>query len=140
MFRKEYKIKWKIEGVVDCMGLIYTSIRVKELNTKYMGMRIVGRRSWVPGEKVVMLITKDKRQRLNLMHFSKGCVHYTQYKEGSELDHLMFEVEDAKKLYNKLVANGAPVAMKLWEEKSFAMGYVKDPNGIWIGLRSGKSK
>ncbi|MGA2800530.1 MAG: VOC family protein [Candidatus Micrarchaeaceae archaeon] len=128
------------------MGFIYTSIRVKDLKksiefyTKYLGMRIVGRRSWVPGEKVVMMVAKEGGQRLNLMHFSKSCMHYTPYKEGSELDHLMFEVRDAKKLYDKLVASGAPVAMKLWEEKNFAMGYVKDPNGIWIGLRSGKSR
>jgi lactoylglutathione lyase len=128
------------------MGLIYTSIRVKDLKesiefyTKHMGMKVVGRRSWVPGEKVVMLVTKDSKQRLNLMYFAKNCVHYSTYKTGSELDHLMFEVDDAKKLYNKLIANGAPVAMKLWEEKDFAMGFVKDPNGIWIGLRSGKSR
>jgi lactoylglutathione lyase len=128
------------------MGLIYTSVRVKDLKksidfyTKYMGMRIVGRRSWVPGEKVVMLQAKGSNQRLNLMHFSKSCMHYTPYKTGSELDHLMFEVSNAKKLYNELVAKGAPVAMKLWEEKGFAMGFIKDPNGIWIGLRSGKSR
>jgi lactoylglutathione lyase len=128
------------------MGLVYTSIRVKDLKksidfyTKYMGMRVVGRRSWVPGEKVVMLLTKDSKQRLNLMHFSKNCMHYTPYKTGSELDHLMFEVGNAKKLYNELVAKGAPVAMKLWEEDGFAMGFVKDPNGIWIGLRSGKNR
>jgi catechol 2,3-dioxygenase-like lactoylglutathione lyase family enzyme len=128
------------------MGLAYTSIRVKELKksvdfyTKYLGMRVTGRRSWVPGERVVMLRARDSGQRLNLMHFSKGCVHYTPYKEGSELDHLMFEVNDAKKLYDRLVANCAPVAMKLWEEKGFALGFVKDPNGIWIGLRSDKSR
>jgi catechol 2,3-dioxygenase-like lactoylglutathione lyase family enzyme len=128
------------------MGLIYTSIRVKDLKkstafyTKYMGMRVVGRRSWVPGEKVVMLLTKGSKQRLNLMYFSKSCVHYTPYKSGAELDHLMFEVDDAKRLYNKLVAGGAPAATELWEDQGFAMGFVKDPNGIWIGLRSGKSR
>ncbi len=131
--------------MIDCMGLIYTSIRVKDLKksiafyTRQMGMRVTGRRSWVPGERVVMLSAKDSKQRLNLMHFAKGCMHYTPYKTGSELDHLMFEVKDAKRLYDKLVAAGAPVAMKLWEEKGFALGFVKDPNGIWIGLRSGDS-
>ncbi len=128
------------------MGLDYACIRVKEMKksldfyTKYLGMKIIGRRSWVPGEKVVMLTSKEGKQKLNLIHFSKSCKLYSPYKEGSEMDHLMFEVADAKKLYDRLVANGAPVAMKLWEEKNFAMGYVKDPNGIWIGLRSGSSK
>jgi lactoylglutathione lyase len=128
------------------MGLSYTSIRVKDLKksvefyTKYLGMKVVGRRSWVPGEKIVMLLSKGTGQRINLMHFSKGCMWYTPYKSGSELDHLMFEVDDAKKLYEKLVAKGAPAATELWEHGGMTMGYVKDPNGIWIGLRSGRKK
>jgi lactoylglutathione lyase len=129
------------------MGLIYTSIRVKDLNksvkfyTKSLGMKVIGRRSWVPGEKIVMLVSGDSKQRINLMHFSKGCMWYTPYREnGSELDHLMFEVKDAKKLYGKLVAKGAPAATELWEHSGMTMGYVKDPNGIWIGLRSERKK
>ena len=43
-----------------------------------------------------MLLAKDSGQHLNLMHFSKSCMHYTPYKTGSELDHLMFDVADAK--------------------------------------------
>jgi len=132
--------------MTDYMGLAYTTIRVKDLKkstefyTKYLGMRITGRKSWIPGERIVMLASKDGGQRLNLMHFAKGCKLYEPYKTGSEMDHLMFEVSDAKKLYDRLVARGAPVAMKLWEEKGFALGFVKDPNGIWIGLRSGNHR
>jgi len=128
------------------MGLLYTSIRVKDLKksvefyTKYLGMKVIGRKSWVPGEKIVMLLSKDTGQRLNLIYFSKSCMHYTPYESGSELDHLMFEVDDAKKLYEKLVAKGAPIAMKLWEENGFAMGWIKDSDGIWIGLRSESRK
>jgi predicted enzyme related to lactoylglutathione lyase len=85
-----------------------------------------------------MLISKDSGQRLNLMHFEKGSEHYEAYKTGSEMDHLMFELDDAEKLYNKLVAKGAPIAMELWEEDGFSLGFVKDPNGIWIGLMSDK--
>lgn len=126
------------------MGLMYATIRVKDLKksvnfyTKYLGMRIVGRASWVPGEKIVMLMSRESKQRLHLVHFSKGCVHYSAYRTGSEMDHLMFEVDDARKVYDTLVANGAQIGMKLWEEKGgFKLGFVKDPNGIWIGLRSG---
>ncbi len=126
------------------MGLAYASIRVKDVKksvdfyTKQMGMRVTGRRSWVPGETVVMLVSKDSGQRLNLMHYTKSCRLYAPYKEGAEMDHLMFEVDDAKKAYEKLVKKGAPVASKLWEDDGFAMGFVKDPNGIWVGIKSDK--
>jgi predicted enzyme related to lactoylglutathione lyase len=58
--------------------------------------------------------------------------------EGGEMDHIMFTVDDAEKKYNKLVKKGASVAMKLFEGKSMKMGFVKDPDGIWIGLRNKK--
>lgn len=124
------------------MGLLYTSIRVKDLDkslkfyTKSLGMRIVERRSWIPGEKTVVLVSGDTKQKIRLMWYSKTCRLYTPYKEnGVELDHLLFEVKDAKKAYDKLVKEGAPVAMKLFEN-GVTMGFVKDPNGIWIGLIS----
>lgn len=128
------------------MGLLYTSIRVRDLKAsidfyvKHFGMKIVGRRSWVPGEKIVMLLSKDSGQHLNLIWFSKSCMHYKPYESGDELDHLMFEVKDARKLYEELVANGAPVAMELHEDEDVAIGFVKDPDGIWIGLRSENKK
>ena len=129
------------------MGLSYTSIRVKDVKkstefyTRRLGLRLIGRRSPIPGEEVVSLEDKSTKQRINLMWYSKSCTIYTPWKEdGVELDHLMFEVDDAKKAYNKMVKAGAPVAMKLREFESkgkrIAMGFVKDPNGIWIGFRS----
>ena len=129
------------------MGLSYTSIRVKnvkkstEFYTKRLGLKLIGRRSPIPGEEIVSLEDKSTKQRINLMWYSKSCAIYTPWKEdGVELDHLMFEVDDAKKAYNKMVKAGAPVAMKLREFESkgkrIAMGFVKDPNGIWIGFRS----
>ena len=125
------------------MGLAYTSIRVTNLKrstdfyTKLMGMKIIGRRSFVPGEKIVMLVSPDTKQRLSIMYFSKNCMWYTPYKkDGSELDHLLFEVRDAKKAYQKLIASGAPPATELWGQNGRYMGYVKDPDGIWVGVRS----
>ena len=128
------------------MSLVYTAIRVKDIKKslafyKSMDMKVIGRKSWVPGERVVSLVSKDTGQRLNLIWFSKSCMWYTPWKnDGVELDHLMFEVKDAKKLYEKLVEKGAPVATELWEWKERTMGFVKDPNGIWIGLRSENKK
>jgi catechol 2,3-dioxygenase-like lactoylglutathione lyase family enzyme len=125
------------------MGLLYTSIRVKDLKkslafyTKVMGLKIIGRRSAVPGEKIVNLEDRATKQRLNLMWYAKSCRWYVPYKmNGVELDHLMFEVKDARKAYARLVRRGAPAATKLFEGKERTMGLVKDPNGIWIGVMS----
>ncbi len=81
------------------------------------------------------------------MHYSKSCRIYTPWKQdGVELDHLMFAVKDAKKSYAALVKSGAPVAFKLWEHEfperkpKMVMGFVKDPNGIWVGVRSEAKK
>lgn len=125
------------------MGLQYTAIRVKDLKksvafyTKAMGLKVVGKRSPVPGEKIVNLLDKATGQRVNLMWYAKSCRWYTPYKNnGVELDHLMFEVKDAKKSYAQLVKKGAPAATKLFEGPERSMGLVKDPNGIWVGVMS----
>ena len=129
------------------MGLLYTSIRVRDLKkslpfyTKKLGMKVVGRKSYMPGQTVVTLTSSDTKQSMRMMHYEKGCKLYTPYKlDGVELDHLTFKVPDAKKLFNRLVKAGAPVASPLWENDDIAMGYVKDPDSIWIGLISYKKK
>ena len=132
------------------MGLEYTSIRVKDMDesvrfyTEYLGLSVIGRRSPIPGEEIVSLEDKSTKQRINLMWYAKDCEIYAPWKEdGVELDHLMFAVNDAKERYDALVKTGAPVAMELrefeHEGKKIAMGFVKDPNGIWIGFRSESS-
>ncbi len=129
------------------MGLLYTSIRVRELNkslpfyTKKLGMRVVSKKSYMPGQAVITLISKDTKQSMRLMHYTKSCKLYTPYKlDGVELDHLTFKVPDAKKLFNRLVKAGAPVASPLWENDDVAIGYIKDPDGIWVGLMTFKGK
>ncbi len=123
------------------MGLIYASIRAKDLKTtvafytKLMGMKITGTRSHWPGEKIVSLASPDTGARLNIMYYAKYCKLYTPYKkDGVELDHLMFQVKDFRKAFDKLVKSGAPVAMGPFESKERSIGFVKDPNGIWVGL------
>ncbi|MFN7990879.1 MAG: VOC family protein [Candidatus Micrarchaeia archaeon] len=125
------------------MGLMYASIRVKDMKksvgfyTKSMGLKVIGRRSPIPHEEIVMLEDRKTGQRLNLMWYGKKCRWYAPYKmDGVELDHLMFEVDDARKAFAKLVKKGAPVAFDLMEREGRAFAMVKDPNGIWIGLMS----
>ncbi len=126
---------------------MYTSIRVINLKksvdfyTRVLGMKVIGLRSPVPGEKIVNLEDKQTHQKLNLMWYDKSCRWYTPYKKnGVELDHLMFSVKDAKSAYKRMMKNGATKATDIWEGKERTMGLVKDPNGIWIGVFSQNKK
>jgi lactoylglutathione lyase len=129
------------------MGLNYVAIRVIDLEkslkfyTEDLGLKIIDRSSHMPGEQIVSLQDEQTGQRLNMMYYSEDCKLYTPYKmDGVELDHLMFMVDDVKKIFDELVEKGAPIAMNLVERDTdkghFAMGMIKDPNGIWIGFRS----
>lgn len=128
------------------MGFLYAAIRVKDVKEsvafyKSMGLKVTGTRIPIPDETVISLLDEGTGQRLQLMHYGKKCRIYAPWKEdGVEMDHLMFEVKDAKKAFNKLGAKGAPIAMELFERDTetghFAMGFVKDPNGIWVGVKS----
>jgi len=129
------------------MGLLYASIRVRDpkksvaFYTKNFGMKVTERKSYMPGEQVITLYSADTKQHMRMMYYSKSCELYAPYKlDGVELDHLTFEVPDAKKLYNRLVKAGAPAATKLWERDGTAMGFVKDPDKIWVGMVSHSKK
>ena len=129
------------------MALSYVAIRVNDLEkslkfyTEDLGLKILEKNSYMPGEQVISLVDEETGQRLNIMYYAENCALYTPWKmDGVELDHLMFVVKDAKKKFNEMVERGAPVARELMERKTdqgeFAMGFVKDPNGIWVGFRS----
>ncbi|VVC00576.1 Glyoxalase/Bleomycin resistance protein/Dioxygenase superfamily protein [uncultured archaeon] len=129
------------------MGLLYSSIRVKDVKkslnfyVKYLGMKEIDRKSYMPGETVITLVSKDTKQQMRMMHYTKSCKLYSPWKEnGVELDHLSFKVPDAKKAYNFLVKKGAPIASPLFENENVTLGYVKDPNGIWVGLVTYRNK
>jgi catechol 2,3-dioxygenase-like lactoylglutathione lyase family enzyme len=129
------------------MGLLYASIRARNIKrsvdfyTKKLGMKVTGKRTPIPGEIVYTLTSPETGQRLTIMWYGKNCRLYKPYEKGDEMDHLMFGVKDAKKTFTTLVKSGAPVAMDLFEGTAgFTMGFVKDPDGIWVGLRSGGDK
>jgi len=130
-----------IKPMVIEMGFLMTSIRVRDVKKalafyKSLDMKVTDRKSYMPGETVITLFSPDTKQSLRLMHYTKSCKLYKTYEKGDEMDHLTFMVKDAKKEFEKLVKKGAPVAMPLWEGNEITMGMVKDPDGIWIGLRS----
>jgi catechol 2,3-dioxygenase-like lactoylglutathione lyase family enzyme len=74
--------------------------------------------------------TKD--QRLELNWYPKGSRFHEGYRNGSELDHIGFVVDDAVKWYNRMIKKGAKSACPPFGDEDETLAYVKDPDGIWI--------
>jgi lactoylglutathione lyase len=121
------------------MRLYYAGIRVRDLKrsvdfyTKALGMKVVARRTMPHGGKYVHLKSPGSPQRLELNWYPEGSKFFTPYRRGEELDHLAFEVEDARRAFEELVAQGAGVAVSPADSKGTEI-YVTDPDGMWIEL------
>jgi len=63
-----------------------------------------------------------------------------EYKEGDELDHLGFEVEDAHKELERFRTLGVEIAQEPYETENVVVFFAKDPNGIWVEVYSRKRK
>lgn len=50
------------------------------------------------------------------------------------IDHLAFWCKDVRRGFEKVLAGGATSALKPWDEDSYALAFVKDPDGVMIGL------
>ena len=123
------------------MGYLQTAIRTRNVAKslafyKALGMKVTDRQSYMPGEQVITLYSPDTKNSLRVMYYAKNCKLYKTYKKGDEMDHLTFMVKDAAKDFARMVKRGAPVAFPLWVGKEVTMGMIKDPDGIWIGIRS----
>lgn len=80
------------------------------------------------------LLDPSSHQRLELNWYPKGSRFYEKYRNGSELDHIGFSVDDAVRWFNDLVRKGAEPAAAPFGDESETLAYVKDPDGIWIEL------
>lgn len=83
------------------------------------------------GGRVAWLATKGSKQVLELNWYPKRY----RYGGRSGLDHLAFEVKDARLAYEKL-SSGGKGALKPFPEGMWLLAYVKDPDGHWIELGS----
>lgn len=84
--------------------------------------------------QVVTLKGKDSSQLLELNYYDEGITFGVQYKNGEELDHLAFDVENLLEAVEELRRGGVegiaqPYSIGEWKE-----AFVKDPNGIWLEL------
>lgn len=119
----------------------YTGIGVRDLNrsikfyTEKFGMQFLGRyKIKETNGEIADLKSPDGNQKLELNWYANRA----EYKNGDEVDHLAFEVEDVDEALIELRSQGVEVAMEPFNEGNGRLAFVKDPDGIWIELEGPK--
>jgi lactoylglutathione lyase len=137
----------KKKGNVLGIRLWYTGIRVKDLKesikfyTEALGFHVIirGKMSHHEGTYVQMR-TPTGKQVLELNYYPESSKFYEDYVCGSELDHLGFYVKNVREQYRRLVALGCEPAVEPFNQGSWVLAFVKDPNGVWLELIGRESK
>ena len=130
---------------------IYTGIRVHnmqeslEFYTKVLQIEIVDKleRTEPTKGQVVTLKSLDSEQLLELNYYEEGSRFGSAYKNGDELDHLAFDVENLLDTVEELRQKGVEILAEpfsIGNTIGWKEAFVKDPNGIWIELLERKKK
>jgi catechol 2,3-dioxygenase-like lactoylglutathione lyase family enzyme len=105
--------------------------------TVLLGLVEKGRGSMAAGGRFVGLFDPVTKAELELNWYPPGSPYDTPYSAGEGLDHLGFEVEDARTTVRELAAAGAELAVEPWLERGrYWIAFVKDPDGNWIEIQS----
>ena len=119
----------------------YTGIRVKDLKESIrfyreaLGFQVVLRGKMKVHEGTyVHMRTPTGKQILELNYYPETSKFYEEYVNGSELDHLGFYVSDVRGQYERLVKLGCEPAVEPFNQGSWVLAFVKDPNGVWLEL------
>jgi lactoylglutathione lyase len=125
----------------------YTGIRVKDLEESIkfyrqaLGFQVVlkGQMKVHQGTYVHMR-TPTGKQILELNYYPKTSKFYEEYVNGSELDHLGLYVSHVSEQYERLIKLGCEPAVAPFNQGSWVLAFVKDPNGVWLELIGRESK
>jgi lactoylglutathione lyase len=125
------------------MSLVYSGLRVTDpersvrFYTEGLGLKETGRGHMSHGGLFIGLQDPNTMQQLELNWYPPGSPYNLPYSVGEGLDHLGFEVEDAPATYRRLLLLGATPAIEPWlEQDRYWIGFVRDPDGLWIELQS----
>lgn len=120
---------------------IYTGIRVRDIEksihfyTKIFQMEIIEKLERTePTKGQVTLEGKDSEQLLELNYYEDDSPFGGEYKNGEELDHLAFDVEDLLGTIEELRREGIEIIAEPYSIGGWKEAFVRDPNGIWIEL------
>jgi lactoylglutathione lyase len=125
------------------MTLRYVGIRVNDLDrslrfyVEYLGLSERKRGTMSHGGIWVNLKDPDSEAQLELNYYPPGSAYRTSYAPGDGLDHIGFDVADARETIERLRARGVKVAVEPWlEEGRYWIGFVEDPDGLWVEIQS----
>jgi lactoylglutathione lyase len=129
------------------MALVYSGIRVTDPDrsvqfyTEGLGLKETSRGHMSHGGLFIGLQDPNTMQQLELNWYPADSPYNTPYTVGEGLDHLGFEVEDARATYQRLLRLGATPAIEPWlEQDRYWIGFVRDPDGLWIEVQSPTKK
>jgi len=141
--------KKRSKGKSNLLGVRfwYTGIRVKDLEKSIrfyreaLGFRVVLKGKMKVHEGTyVQLRTPTGKQILELNYYPKTSRFYEEYVNGSELDHLGLYVRDVRGQYERLIKLGCEPAVEPFNQGSWVLAFVKDPNGVWLELIGRETK
>ena len=119
----------------------YTGIRVRDLDkaieffTDTLGMRLQSRIK-APANKgeFANLLTPNRKHWLEINWYADDSPVAGPYREGDELDHLGFEVDDFDAAVQRLKAAGYPPAIGPVEDGEWKVAFFKVIDGIWLDI------
>ena len=125
------------------MTLQYVGIRVNDLDrslrfyTGFLGLVERKRGTMSHGGIWVNLTDPESRAQLELNYYPPGSAYRTPYSPGEGLDHLGFDVADARETIQRMRNRGVKVVVEPWlEEGRYWIGFVEDPDGLWVEIQS----
>jgi lactoylglutathione lyase len=116
--------------------LTYTGIRVRDLErsrrfyVEGLGLGVGVRHRTATEGITLALSDPESGAVLELNHYPDQPA----YREGDELDHLAFQVDDVPGTVARLVRLGGRVQVPVTEEDGGRLAFVTDPDGIWLKL------
>jgi lactoylglutathione lyase len=119
--------------------LEYVGIRVRDLDrsrrfyTEGLGLRPMSTGRMAAGG--IWETLEDPQTKVQLeLNFYPGS---PPFREGDELDHLGFRVEDLDATVARLKALGAKIRIPVFREGNERLVFLSDPDGIWVELWEG---
>lgn len=122
-------------------AFMYTGIRVRDLDraidffTRVLGMEVHNRvkARWTKGE-FANLVSGDGQHWLELNWYADDSPVEGPFREGDELDHLGFEVEDLEEALERLKAEGYAVKHGPYHGGGWHYAFVPVIDGLWLDV------